>query len=227
MNNEKEMQNRKAKKYKTGKIVLVSIVVLLSIPLTISLPDLILILRNFFSKILPISYLPMTNTDIITVDNYIIMILTICNCIVTGVLTYVTFLLSKVLGNIQINDHLAKKILWATEVERSLSSNLRCYYTLKKTAILPQLCIDTNHDQYIINLFCSHDISKSERDILTKCFVNFKRVASLINTDAHLAGIEAETIIIDYIDLVGDEFSAKDPMQQLLCKLRRIKQGDV
>lgn len=208
------------------KVYLYILLVLVTICVIICLPDLILYLRNLLSIFLPICSLPITKNDVITIDNYIIMILTVCSCVVTAMLTYVAFMLSKSLGNIQFCEQKAKKMLWACKVEKAFSSNFDRIHTWKTTQLSVQMYNDAVVEQYVINLYTTKVINSEEREVLINCINNFNLFFEKLQTDTTTATLIADSMISQHLEITSNGFKYNKTMQAIMAKLEEIGKED-
>lgn len=191
--------------------------VLTVIILIICLPDLILILRNCLSKIFPIPAFPMFDSDTFTMDNYVYVIFTIFNCLVTVVLTLIAYYLSKKIGSIQLETQIAHKMLWAYRIEISIKQNFYSIHSAKILKTVPKaLDIEYIYDQDVINLFSTNCINKEEREILEECLYSFRSISK---------GSENTKKIMDdlYLKYFEPNSGIKDPLKGLLEKLEKIR----
>lgn len=208
------------------KGILYIILAIIAICIIICLPDLILGTRNLLSKFLPISPLPTTESDKLTIDNYIIMILTVCSCIVTAALTYVAFRLSKSLGNIQLCEQKAKKILWARTVEQAISSHFGSLHKWKTAQIPVQIKTDIMVGQYVINLYTTNTISNEDREMLTGCLDSFNLFLEKLPNDVNTATMIADKMIAQHLEITSTGFKYAAEMKTLLAKLEEIGKED-
>lgn len=192
------------------------------IALIICLPDLILLLRNCLSIFLPIPRLPISPNDTLTVDNYIIIILTILNCFITILLALIAYRLSKKVGEIQFDTQSTQRMLWATRVVTSISRNFEAIQKANLLKTVPKdLDVADIYDQDIIDLSATSLISKVERELLEECIRNFREISKSSEEDAKK---KMETTIEKYFE-VGLGLNLKKPLKDLLSKLEEIRWG--
>lgn len=216
----KNIENREYRISPGVVVFLMIIIAFLICTFIICLPDLILILRNFIAKFLPISSLPIMQSDTLTIGDYIIVIISICDCVITVALTVVAYHLSKAVGNIQIEAQRAQNILSAARVADFIDDNLEAIYKSKQLNTIPHnLDVKPIYSTDVVNLCTSHCIDKAERKMLENCLKCFQKINESHND---IAKIIMDDIIKEHIDMTGVG-KRKQTMRKLLEKLNKIR----
>lgn len=207
------------------KVLAVVLVVGVAVVFIACMPDVILAIRSICIKVfrLPIPQLPATTVDVLTIDNYIMMELTIYNGLVTAALACVAYRLSKILGNIQIKTQTAQEKLWAKNLARGMKRNLKIIYTSTVLKTSPDdLQVDRQDEQDVINLNTAGLINDDERKMLEACLEGFTTTAKYYVSDKTKAESAMSTITSNYINMVSEDFELQPHMEDLLTKLNRI-----
>ena len=211
--------DRKKKIVKFLKKFAILVFILLLFVIILCLPDLILSFRKFLSEKLPIPLLTFSETDGLSIDNYVLIVLSTCECLVAASLAWITYCLSKQLGKIELGTQSAHKMFWAGRVADAVKHNLSSVYKASVISIAPtDLIIYPSFDEDVINLFTAECITKSERNRLEQCMMSFRYI------DGH-SGSEA----IDKMNAIISEYIVEDSGQfipqinELLDKLDSIR----
>ncbi len=211
---------------KKGLIIFAKCVITLIVAtILLFTPDFILIIRKWVSTVLRSNYVIIDDNTHLNAGAYVEMMLAILSCLISALLTYAAFCLSKALGNIQVENHEADELFWATEVYNYIHSNLQLIKkAVELESCLKQLNTD-EHDhiaQYIAKLYSAEFISGEEYNILTDCRRQFRTIKQLvIDGDMTKALSLRDQIISQHIILAESDLTLRGSMKETDRKLKK------
>ena len=213
---------KKPSKKDIVKRILIAVGIFISVVLLFCLPDIIWAVRGLIAMVPILNKILILSGGSFSYDQYIPMMLTIFNCIITASLAFGAYNLSKILGKIQLEDHDGKCMLWALKISAYLKKNMNVIYKQSSgTGNLSEL-LSIDAEEYmiiIISLQSSNVISQEEREMLIDCVKNFQQIQEKLQlgdtkaVDEIVSGIISRHIQLDPI------FSLKKPLIQIIDKL--------
>ncbi|MBC5745190.1 hypothetical protein FMM74_016835 [Lachnospiraceae bacterium MD308] len=212
-----------------GKIVII-IIVLLFIFL---LPDLIYNIRVLLLRIGILKRIAIPDLDN---EKYISMMLTIISCCTTGIISFIAYRLSKILGVMEINSQKTKLALLAIRLMRNIEYNSEIIFKMSKDICndLSNLQCEEIFSEIVTRLYSSHAIDKNEKDICSdylKLVEKIYKAQKLIDTKGGQDGNEQKlTKQIDkfsdnYFKDSGDILKFNDNFKSIIEKLEQISVG--
>ena len=177
MSDYREMRKKIFKRCIHYFLLIVGILIL--IILLFCLPDIIWKIRSLISNIPILNRFLLLQSSSFTYNQYIPMMLTILNCIVTASVAFGAYQLSQVLGKIQLEDHDSKCMLWALKVSSYIKKNMDAIHKHVNGVGNLSALQRIDAEEYmiiIINLQSCKIIEQPERKILIDLIKEFQNL---------------------------------------------------
>lgn len=220
MSDYREMRKKNIKKYIHYFLLLVGMLIL--IILLFCLPDIIWTIRNLIAGIPILKRFLLSQNVNFTYNQYIPMMLTILNCIVTASVAFGAYQLSQVLGKIQLEDHDSKCMLWALKVSSYIKKNMDAIHKYINGVGNLSALQHIDAEEYmitIINLQSCKIIEQVDRKILIDLIKEFQNLQEKTQQgDLNAASKIVEEIKTQHIQL-EPIFSLTKPLKSIIEKL--------